>query len=94
MALVAREMPNKWKWLGRFLDVSETKIESIKEENESQEERCFQVLRNWLQTNGSKATVHSLMKAIQEVRNIEAMEAFDHHLGERHREENQPDDGQ
>ena len=74
-------------WLGRSLDVKETDIENIKTDNESQEERSFQVLRKWEQSKGSKATVHSLMKAIQEVGIVEAMETFDCHLGELHEEE-------
>ena len=82
-------MANKWKWLGRSLGVDDTVIDSIQTENETQEERSYQCLRCWLQTKGSKATVHSLMKAIQEVGVVEAMEAFDRHLGERHGEEAQ-----
>ena len=80
-------MANKWKPLGRCLGVSDTIIDNIKAENETQEERSYQVLRVWHQTKGAKATVHSLMKALQEVGNVEAMEAFDRHLGERHGEE-------
>lgn len=80
-------MANDWKWLGRFLDVQETTIKNIQIENESQDERSYQVLSSWLQLKGSKATVHLLMKAIQEAGNVEAMEGFDRHLGERHSEE-------
>ena len=87
MAIVAKVMANRWKWLGRYLGVDETTVDNIQTENESQEERSFQVLRCWLQTKGSKATVHSLMKAIQEDGIVEAMETFDRHLAERHVEE-------
>lgn len=77
-------MANDWKFLGRFLDVSETTIDNIDSENKSQDERSYQVLNSWRRSKGSKATVHSLMKAVQEVGNIDAMEKFDRHLGERH----------
>ena len=87
-ALVAKAMANKWKWLGRALAVSDTIINNINTEHESQEERCYQVISHWEQTNEScKATVHHLMKAIEEVRMTEAMEMFDRHLAERHTEE-------
>lgn len=87
LALVARAMAPKWMWLGRSLDVEETTIENIKADSDSQEERSYQVLRKWEQSKGSKATVHSLMKAVQEVGIVEAMESFDCHLGELHGEE-------
>ena len=77
-------MANKWKWLGRVLDVPETTIENIQTENDSQDERSYQVLKNWRRTKSSEATVHSLMKAIEHVGVVEAMEGFDRHLGERH----------
>ena len=77
-------MANKWKWLGRALDVLETTIENIQAENDSQDERSYQVLNNWRRIKSSEATVHSLMKAIEHVGVIEAMERFDRHLGERH----------
>lgn len=80
-------MANKWKWLGRSLAVSETTIHNIQTENESQEERSYQVLDSWGQSKGSKATAHSLMKAVQEVGDVNAMERFDRHLGECHVEE-------
>lgn len=77
-------MANDWKFLGRFLFVPETTIRNIQTENESQDERSYQVLDSWCRSKGSKATVHSLMKAVQEVGNVDAMEKFDRHLGERH----------
>lgn len=80
-------MANKWKWLGRSLDVPETIIENIHTENESQDERSYQVLHYWQQTKGSKATVHFLMKAIEDVGVVEALEGFDRHLGDRHVDE-------
>ena len=84
LALVAKAMANKWKWLGRSLAVPETIINNIQSENESQEERSYQVLDKWGQSKGSKATAHSLMKAVQEVGDVNAMERFDRHLGECH----------
>ena len=77
-------MANKWKWLGRSLAVPETTIRNIQTENESQEERSYQVLDSWGRSKGSKATAHSLMKAVQEVGDEDAMEKFYRHLGERH----------
>lgn len=84
LALVAKAVANSWKWLGRSLAVPETTIGNIQTENESQEERSYQVLDNWRRSKGSKATVHSLMKAVQEVGEVDAMERFDRHLGEHH----------
>ena len=84
LALVAKAMANKWKWLGRSLAVPNVKIDNIQTENQSEDERSYQVLLFWCQTKGSKATVHSLMKALQEVGDVEAMEGLDRHLGERH----------
>ena len=84
LALVAKEMANDWKFLGRFLDVPETTINNIETENKSQDERSYQVLISWSRSKASKATAHSLMKAVQDVGNVDAMERFDRHLGERH----------
>lgn len=89
---VAQVIGNRWKWLGRCLGIDETVIENIQSENESEEERAFQVLRRWLREKGSKATVHLLMKAIGERSNVKAMEAFAHHLGEFHSKETIQDD--
>ena len=93
MAIVAKAMANRWKWLGRALGVDETTVDNIQTENESQEERSYQVLRCWLRAKGSKATVHSLMKAIQEDGIVEAMETFDRHLAERHVEKTNNPEG-
>ena len=90
-ALVAKVIGNKWRWLGRSLGVEEIVIENIQTENETQEERDFQVLRKWFDSKGSKATVHLLMKAIEENGNVGAMEVFDRHLGELHGEETTQD---
>lgn len=87
LALVAKAVANKWKWLGRSLAVPETTINNIQTENEAQEERSYQVLDSWGRSKGSKATAHSLMKAVQEVGDVDAMERFDRHLGECHVEE-------
>ena len=84
LALVAKALAHQWKWLGRSLAVPDTKIETINTENESEEERSYQVLINWTRTMGSKATVHALMKAVQEVGEVPPLEAFDRHLGDRH----------
>ena len=84
LALVAKAMANDWKFLGRFLDVPETTINNIETENKSQDERSYQVLISWSRSKASKATAHSLMKAVQDVGNVDAMERFDRHLGERH----------
>ncbi|KAJ7391055.1 hypothetical protein OS493_021076 [Desmophyllum pertusum] len=84
LALVAKLMANKWKWLGRSLAVPDVTIDNIQTENQSEDERSYQVLKSWCRTKGSKATVHSLMKALQEVGDVEAMEGLDRHLGERH----------
>ena len=77
-------MANDWKFLGRFLFVPETTIRNIQTENESEDERSYQVLESWRRSKGSKATVHLPMKAVQEVGNADAMERFDRHLGECH----------
>ncbi|KAJ7391058.1 hypothetical protein OS493_021079 [Desmophyllum pertusum] len=84
LALVAKLMANKWKWLGRSLAVPDVTIDNIQTENQSEDERSYQVLKSWCRTKGSKATVHSLMKALQEVDDVEAMEGLYRHLGERH----------
>ena len=77
-------MANDWKFLGRFLGVEETTIGNIETENKSQDERSYQILNSWRRSKGSKATVHSLMKAVQDVGNVDALEKFDRHLGECH----------
>lgn len=84
LALVAKAMANKWKWLGRSLAVPETTIHNIQTENESEEERSYQVLHSWAQSKGSKATAHLLMKAVQEVGYVDVMERFYRHLGDLH----------
>lgn len=76
-------MANNWRWLGRALLVPETTIQNINVENSSEDERSYQVLIHWSRT-AYKATVHELMKAIQELRDVQILEAFDRHLGDRH----------
>ncbi|XP_068672801.1 uncharacterized protein [Montipora foliosa] len=87
LVMVAKKTADKWKWLGRSLDVPETKIKNIEAENDSQEERCYQVLYTWLSAKSSKATAYCLLKAVQDLGNAEAMETFDIHLNEWHRKE-------
>ncbi|PFX13406.1 putative serine/threonine-protein kinase roco5, partial [Stylophora pistillata] len=84
LALVAKELAYKWNWLGRSLSVPDTVIETIQAENQSEEERAYQVLTRWSRKMGSVGTVHALMKAIQEVGDVPPLEAFDRHLGDRH----------
>lgn len=90
LALVAKELAYKWKWLGRSLSVEDTVIETIQTENHSEEERAYQVLTRWSRATGSKGTVHELMKAIQEIGDVPPLEAFDRHLGDRHVEAVKP----
>lgn len=91
-AVVAKAIANKWKWLGRALSVDETTIDNIQSENESQDERSYQVIRSWLQhTESHRATVHFLMKALEDVGVVEAMETFDRHLADRHAEKTTKD---
>lgn len=90
LALVAKELAYKWKWLGRSLSVPDTVIETIQAENQSEEERAYQVLTRWSRKMGSVGTVHELMKAIQEVGDVPPLEAFDRHLGDRHVEAAKP----
>lgn len=64
----------------------ETTIDNISTENESQDERSYQVLIYWCRAKSTEATVQSLMKAIELVGIIEAMKGFDRHLSEDHLE--------
>lgn len=91
-AIVAKAIANKWKWFGRALGVDDTTIDNIQSENESQDERSYQVIRIWRQhTKSHRATVHFLMKALEDFGDVEAMEKFDRHLADRHAEETTKD---
>ena len=62
---VAKEIGRDWKKLGRKLKVKECVIEGIEEEYKPTEERAYQVLKKWLQVNGTHgATIHVLYEAL------------------------------
>ena len=76
---VAKEVKD-WKFLGRYLGVNDNIIDNICTENDSEDERAYQVLRNWLHLKGHNATVHMLMKALEENGDVMTKEAFERHL--------------
>lgn len=84
LVVVAKQLANNWKWLGRALLVPNTTIQNIQVENSSENERSYQVLIHWEQTVGHKATVLELIKAIEEVGDVPTLETFEQHLGDRH----------
>ena len=62
---VAKEIGSAWRNLGRKLKIRDCEIEGIVEENTSTEERAYQVLKKWMQANGTHgATSHVLYKAL------------------------------
>ena len=64
---LAANLAADWEILGRMLDVSEADIHAIRRDHrESVKEQTVQVLRKWLDTNGSKATVAVMSAAIYE----------------------------
>ena len=55
MVFVSERLADKWKKLGRLLQVSDAVIENILDENpNNQEERGYQVLRKWKESYGSE----------------------------------------
>jgi len=55
---LAANLAADWEILGRMLDVSEADVHAIRRDHrESVKEQMVQMLRKWLDTNGSRATV-------------------------------------
>ena len=64
---LASNLAADWEILGRMLDVSEADVHAIRRDyKESVKEQTVQVLRKWLDTNGSKATVAVISTAVYE----------------------------
>ena len=64
---MASNLAADWEILGRMLDVSEADVHAIKRDyRESVKEQTVQVLRKWLDANGTKATVAVISTAIYE----------------------------
>ena len=65
---VAKEIGSAWRKMGRKLKIKDCVIEGIVEEYTSTEERAYQVLKKWLQANGTHgATSHVLYKALKAI---------------------------
>ena len=65
---VTRTVSNRvgplWKRLARQLDLREGQIDTILEEENDDQERCFKALVKWCQLNGEGATIRKLMLAL------------------------------
>ncbi|XP_068699861.1 uncharacterized protein [Montipora foliosa] len=62
---VAHELGTSWRMLGRALDVPESVLEQIQEDNAELSERCCKVLIRWKQMSASDATYQRLAQALQ-----------------------------
>jgi hypothetical protein len=66
--LVAREIGDSWKMLGRELNISDPDINNIESDYRHTEDKAYQVLTKWYQKNGrARATREVLGKALQAV---------------------------
>ena len=64
---LAANLAADWEFLGRMLEVSETDIYAIRRDyRESTAEQTVQMLKKWLDTNGSRATVAVISTAVYE----------------------------
>ena len=64
---LASNLAADWEILGRMLDVSEADVHAIRRDyRESVIEQAVQMLRKWLDTNGSRATVSAMSTAVYE----------------------------
>ena len=61
---VSEEVGHCWKNLARELNLNSGKIETISEEEDDDQERCYNALEKWYQENGEKATIRKLMLAL------------------------------
>ena len=55
---------NKWKMIGRRLNIDDSTIEMLKEE-EKGDERLYQIMKRWWQENGTDATPEKLIEALE-----------------------------
>jgi len=65
LLLVASELGDSWKMLGRVLEIPEHMLENIEADNPKQSERCFCVLKRWKEVLGKEATYECLARALQ-----------------------------
>ena len=61
---IASNMRAEWEWLAGLLKVSEADIHAIRMSIHSVTEQAVQMLRQWLITNTSRATLNVLTKAV------------------------------
>ena len=69
MDLVANEISNDWKRLGRFLDISESKLEEIDSDNHKLYEKSVQMLNEWTRcySIATSARLNVLNNALSEI---------------------------
>jgi len=59
------QIPNKWKPLGRRLDVCDEKLEEIAQSQEQLSEKGYHMLKHWQQMKGSAATYQALCDGLK-----------------------------
>ena len=62
---IADEITDEWYLLGRALDVSDTKLKSIRRDNSTPEEKAVDALDAWAEEYGSGATCLKLEEALK-----------------------------
>ncbi len=67
--LVANEISNDWKRLGRFLDISESKLEGIDSDNHKLYEKSVQMFNEWTRcySNATSSRLDVLKNALSEI---------------------------
>ena len=65
LTCTAENLGNRWKELGRKLNVKGTDIENIADDYNQQKEQGFQVLMKWKQSQGTKAFMGDLINALE-----------------------------
>ena len=59
------EIGEKWKKLGRRLDVSDTKLSEIDQAHDQRSEKGYHMLKHWRQEKGCAATYQALSDALK-----------------------------
>lgn len=62
---LARDIGNKWKFLGRALHIPEEDLEAVEEEENKLFEKSYKMLIKWKQINGLDATYIRLDQGLQ-----------------------------
>lgn len=61
---ISKELGKKWMFVGRLLELEDTKLDGIKTNEGDLQQCCIEMLMAWIQTSGRKATFKRLGEAL------------------------------